>query len=132
MDVVSVGTVTDGLLEVVLRGDVDFTNAAWVRKTVAAAVIDRHPSVVRIEMGEVAFLDIEARPDGAVLSFRNSEKVQAELTSILDAEAVCCSFLDLSVHPDGERLILVISAPPDAMPVVRDLTASFQGEQPTG
>ncbi|HUR03117.1 MAG TPA: STAS domain-containing protein [Nonomuraea sp.] len=57
MDVVSVGTVTDGLLEVVLRGDIDFTNAAWVRKTVAAAVIDRHPSVVRIEMGEVAFLD---------------------------------------------------------------------------
>ena len=62
----------------------------------------------------------------------NSEKVQAELTSIVDAEAVCCSFFDLSVHPDGERLILAISAPPDAMPVVRDLTASFQGEQPTG
>ena len=55
MDVVSVGT--DHGAEVVLRGDVDFTNAAWVRKTVAAAVIDRHPSVVRIEMGEVAFLD---------------------------------------------------------------------------
>ncbi|MEU4234287.1 STAS domain-containing protein [Nonomuraea sp. NPDC026600] len=57
MDVVSVGTVTDGLLEVVLRGDIDFTNAAWVRKTVASAVIDKRPSVVRIEMGEVAFLD---------------------------------------------------------------------------
>jgi hypothetical protein len=84
------------------------------------------------KLGEVAFLDVEARPDGAVPSFRNSEEVQAELTSIVDAEAVCCSFLDLSVHPDGERLILAISAPPDAMPVVRDLTASFQGEQTTG
>ena len=80
------------------------------------------------KLGEVAFLDVEARPDGVVLSFRNSEEVQAELISIVDAEAVCCSFLDLSVHPDGERLILAISAPPDAMPVVRDLAAGFQGE----
>jgi hypothetical protein len=84
------------------------------------------------KLGEVAFLGMAARLDGADLSFRNSEEVQAELISIIDAEAVCCSFLDLSVHPDGERLILAISAPPDAMPVVRDLTASFQGEQTTG
>jgi hypothetical protein len=84
------------------------------------------------KLGEVAFLDVEARPDGAALSFRNSEEAQAELTSIVDAEAVCCFFLDLSVYPDGERLILAISAPPYAMPVVRDLTASFQGEQTTG
>ena len=84
------------------------------------------------KLGEVASLDVEARPDGAILSFRNSEEVHAELTSIVDAETVCCSFLDLSVYPDGERLILAISAPPDAMPVVRDLTASFQGEQTTG
>jgi hypothetical protein len=84
------------------------------------------------KLGEVAFLDVEARPDGAVLSFRNSEEVRAELSSIVDAEAACCSFLELSVHSEGERLILVIAAPLDAMPVVRDLTASFQGVQPAG
>lgn len=84
------------------------------------------------KLGEVAFLDVEPRPDGAVLSFRNSEEVRAELSSIVDAEAACCSFLELSVQPDGERLTLAISAPPDAMPVVRDLTASFQGVQPAG
>jgi anti-sigma B factor antagonist len=57
MEVVSVGTVTDGTLEVVLRGDIDFTNAAWVRSTVSTAVLDQRPSVVWIEMGEVAFID---------------------------------------------------------------------------
>jgi anti-sigma B factor antagonist len=57
MDVVSVGMASDGTLEIVLRGDIDFTNAAWVRKTVSAAVTDQRPSAVRVEMGEVAFLD---------------------------------------------------------------------------
>jgi hypothetical protein len=80
----------------------------------------------------VAFLGMEATRDGAVLSFRNSQHVQAELSSIVDAEAACCSFLDLSVHSDAERLILTISSPPDAMPVVRDLTLSFQGAQAAG
>ena len=84
------------------------------------------------KLGAVAFLDVEARPEGAVLSFRNSEEVRTELSSIVDAEAACCSFLDLSVHSEGERLILTISAPPDAMPVVRDLAASFRGAQAAG
>jgi len=83
-------------------------------------------------LGEVAFLDLEARPDGAVLSFRNSEQVRAELSSIVDAEAACCSFLELSVRSNGERLILTISSPPEAMPVVRELTASFRGAQSAG
>jgi len=81
------------------------------------------------KLGEEAFLYVEARSDGAVLSFRNSEEVRTELSSLVDAEAICCSFLELSVHSEGERLILAISAPQDAMPVVRDLTASFQGAQ---
>jgi hypothetical protein len=86
-------------------------------------------------LGEVAFLDAEARPDGAVLSFRDSEHVRAELEAIVEAEATCCSFLDLSLRSEADRLILTISSPPDAMPVVRDLTASFGGgrvtERPT-
>jgi hypothetical protein len=82
-------------------------------------------------LGEVAFLDEEARPDGAVLSFRNSVKVRAQLASIVKAEAACCSFLELTVHAKGDRLILTILSPPDAMPVVRDLTASFRGARAT-
>ncbi|MGH2596171.1 MAG: hypothetical protein ACRDH7_09430 [Actinomycetota bacterium] len=79
------------------------------------------------KVGEVAFLEMEARPDGAVLSFRDSEQVRAELASIVEAEAACCSFLELSVHSQGDRLILTVLSPLEAMPVVRDLTASFRG-----
>jgi hypothetical protein len=82
-------------------------------------------------LGEVAFLDEEARPDGAVLSFRDSDQVRAELSSIVEAEAACCSFLELSVRSEADRLILTISSPFDGMAVVRDLTASFRGSQAT-
>ena len=83
-------------------------------------------------LGEVALIDVEEQPDGALLSFQNSEQVRYELSTIVEAEVACCSFLDLSVDADGERLILAISAAPDAMPVVRDLTASFQGMETVG
>jgi hypothetical protein len=87
-------------------------------------------AVIR-RLGEMALLDLEARPEGAALSFRNSEQVRAELSSIIEAEAACCSFLDLSLYGAGDRLILVISSPPDAVPVVRELVASFRGTQAT-
>ncbi|MFG1946596.1 STAS domain-containing protein [Nonomuraea sp. NPDC048826] len=57
MDVVTVGAVTDGTLPVVLRGDIDFTNAARVRETISSAVTEQRPPRVRIEMGQVTFLD---------------------------------------------------------------------------
>lgn len=86
---------------------------------------ERLSSIRRV--GEAAFLEAEARPDGAVLSFRDSEQVRAELASIVEAEAACCSFLELSVHSEGDRSILTILSPPETMTVVRDLTASFLG-----
>lgn len=91
----------------------------------------RRLSTIR-QLGEAALIDMAATPDGALLSFRNSEQVRAALSSIVEAEAACCSFLDLSVGADGERLTLAISGPPEAMPVVRDLTSSFQGIDPLG
>jgi hypothetical protein len=79
------------------------------------------------ELGEAALLDVEARPDGALLSFRNSMGVRDQLVSIVRAEAACCSFLRLTLGSKGDHLTLAVAAPPEAMPVVRDLTASFQG-----
>lgn len=57
MDVVSVGTMTDGTLPVVLRGEVEFTNAARLRETISTAIAGQRPSAVRVDMSEVAFLD---------------------------------------------------------------------------
>lgn len=79
------------------------------------------------ELGAVALLDVELRPDGALLSFRNADDVRDQLASIVQAEAECCSFLGLTVGSEEGRLTLAITGSPDAMLVVRDLTASFQG-----
>ena len=57
MDVVSVGTVTDGTLPVVLRGELDYTNAPRVRETISAAIAGQRPSAVRVDMAAVVFLD---------------------------------------------------------------------------
>ncbi len=86
----------------------------------------RRLSAIR-ELGEAALLDVEVRPDGALLSFQDSEGVRGELASIVQTEAACCSFLGMTLGSDAGRLTLAISAPPGAMPVVRDLTVSFQG-----
>jgi len=88
----------------------------------------RRLSAIR-ELGEVALLDVEATPDGALLSFRNSTGVRDQIASIVHAEAACCSFLRLTIASEGERLTLSIAAPPEAMSVARDLTASFQGTE---
>jgi hypothetical protein len=103
-------------------------NESPIACSLSAEDIRRRLSTMR-KLGEVALLEVEARPDGALLSFRNSPHVRNELSSIVEAEAECCSFLKLSVDADGERLVLAVLAPPDAMPVVRYLTASFQGTE---
>jgi len=86
----------------------------------------RRLSAIR-RLGEAALLNVEARPDGALLSFRDSDGVRDQLAAIVHAEAACCAFLGLTIDSEAGRLTLTISAPPDPMPTVRELTASFQG-----
>ena len=100
-------------------------NEPAIACSLGAEDLRRRLSAIRT-LGEVALLDVKTRPDGATLSFRKTERVRHELSSIVEAEAECCSFLELAIHADEERLNLDISAPPEAMPIVRDLTASFQ------
>jgi anti-sigma B factor antagonist len=57
MDVVSVDTGADGALTVVLRGEIDFTNAAPVLDVIRAGVDRVPPTSIRVAMPEVTFLD---------------------------------------------------------------------------
>jgi MerR family copper efflux transcriptional regulator len=55
---------------------------------------------------------------GQRLAFSSDAAVAAELDALVAAERDCCPFLTLNVERLGEALILDISGPPDAAPIV--------------
>ncbi|OJF14157.1 STAS domain-containing protein [Couchioplanes caeruleus] len=57
MQTVSVDTSVEGRLDVVLRGELDFTNASQVAKVVKEAITGGRPPAVRVHLAEVTFLD---------------------------------------------------------------------------
>jgi anti-sigma B factor antagonist len=46
-----------GVLEVSLFGDIDFVNSGTVRDTIRAAVAEKRPTAVRVDLKAVTFLD---------------------------------------------------------------------------
>jgi len=57
MPPVSLTTRADGVLEVLLRGEIDYTNAEPVTDAIRAAVERDRPSEVDVDLYEVSFLD---------------------------------------------------------------------------
>ncbi|WP_433379399.1 STAS domain-containing protein [Actinoplanes sp. CA-142083] len=57
MQAVSVGADVDGSLAVVLRGELDFTNAGEIAAVILESVADSRPLAVRVDVAEVSFLD---------------------------------------------------------------------------
>src|SRR5262245_25710296 len=57
MRTVSLEPGADGALDVVLRGELDFTNATGAATAIRAAIADRRPRAVRVDLAEVSFLD---------------------------------------------------------------------------
>jgi anti-sigma B factor antagonist len=47
----------DGVLDVSLCGDIDFTNSAAVRETIRTAVATADPKVIRVDLAAATFLD---------------------------------------------------------------------------
>jgi anti-sigma B factor antagonist len=54
---VSINVGRDGVLDVVLRGEVDFTKAAPTVDVVRESIADLRPNVVRVDLEAVTFLD---------------------------------------------------------------------------
>ncbi len=57
MTPVTVAAAADGALEVVLRGEIDYTNAAHINEVVRTAVAGSAPPTVRVDLAAVTFLD---------------------------------------------------------------------------
>jgi anti-sigma B factor antagonist len=47
----------EGVLDIVLHGDIDFNNSDEVRERIRAAVEGAQPAVVRVDLADVPFLD---------------------------------------------------------------------------
>jgi hypothetical protein len=88
----------------------------------APALADRLEEMRAV--GSDAFLSAEA--DG-VLRFRASPDTRARLERIVAAEAACCPFLGLRLEEEPDALLLTISAPEGAEPVVAALVEALSG-----
>jgi hypothetical protein len=95
--------------------------------TLSAVDYQRRLRAIR-RVGFEAFVSADERPDGATLRFRNSPETRQQLDEIVAAERACCPFLSLTVDDAGDQLIVGVTAPPEARPVVSDLIDSFRAE----
>src|SRR2546423_15519418 len=93
MTPVSVNARDDGVLDVVLRGEIDYTNAAPVTDTVTGAVDRVRPSAVRVDLHEVTFLD--------------SSGIGVLITAMKAARAVTAAVRGAGANPKG------MGPPPD-------------------
>jgi hypothetical protein len=62
-------------------------------------------------------------PDGTRLTFEASADTERQLRDIIAAEARCCAFLRMDLHPAEDALVLDITGPAEAEPIIAELFA---------
>jgi hypothetical protein len=78
------------------------------------------------EIGRLARDALRARQriaGGARLIFAPDAGVQERLARVLAAEARCCPFLTLELERAGGELVLDVTGPPEAAPIIAELFA---------
>jgi len=58
---------------------------------------------------------------GERLVFTDTPGVEQELRAVMAAEAACCAFLRLDLRRAGDGLVLEVTGPPDARPIIAAL-----------
>jgi hypothetical protein len=102
--------------------------------TPASCSLDGDGLVRRLQ--EVAAIGAEAliehRVDGErhLLRFESDPSIRRRLEALVAAEGRCCSFLDLSLQEDGDRLVLALAAPAGGQPIADRLAAAFMAAAP--
>ena len=74
-------------------------------------------------LAEGALRTRERTDHGERLTFERSDAMERELDAVVAAEASCCSFLRLDVQRHEDRLVLAITGPEEARPVIAQLFA---------
>jgi hypothetical protein len=60
---------------------------------------------------------------GQRLRFTDIRAIERELRSVVAAESSCCSFLSMDLRCEDEALVLDITGPADAQPIIEELFA---------
>lgn len=76
-------------------------------------------------IGAESLLGHEAGGGVHTLRFRQNEATRRQLEEIADAEARCCSFLDLGISERDSDLVLTIAAAEGGEPVAQALALAF-------
>jgi hypothetical protein len=64
-----------------------------------------------------------ADPHGTRLTFEAGAETERELREIVAAEARCCAFLRMDLKPGEDALILDVTGPAEAEPIIAELFA---------
>ena len=74
-------------------------------------------------LGRSALLARDRIAGGERLVFRDAPDVERALRAAIEAEAECCPFLTMTLERRGGRLVLEVSGPEEAQPVIAALWA---------
>lgn len=58
---------------------------------------------------------------GERLTFTGGDDIERQLSDAVAAEASCCAFLSMDLRRDGDALILDVTGPDAARPIIADL-----------
>jgi hypothetical protein len=79
-------------------------------------------------LGADALIDAHRAPGHAELRFAAGDGIRDRVEAIVHAEAKCCAFLNMEVRDEPDLVVLRITAPHDADPVLAELVDAFRGE----
>jgi hypothetical protein len=70
---------------------------------------------------------MHSEPDAAppIVCSLDAGELQGRLAEIATAESRCCAFMGFDLREQGDELVMKISAPVGAEPVLDDLVAAF-------
>jgi hypothetical protein len=58
---------------------------------------------------------------GERLTFAAGEGIERRLRAAIAAEAACCSFLEMDLRHSGDELLVTVSGPAEAAPIIAEL-----------
>jgi hypothetical protein len=75
------------------------------------------------ELARHALRSREPIPDGARLTFDPGSDTERRLREIVAAEARCCAFLRMDLRAADDALVLDVTGPAEAAPIIAELFA---------